>query len=322
MGLLWLKTCNNVRNANSGCENRDSSVRGVPAINITSAQRSRTAAAHNKSQFFNFDDLDLSSAKDKPYFTDRPRNSTTVNYKAKDWTKILPYKPSKVPSDALWMPILALKNETKNYHLPNDKVGFVYSAFLDTRFPEGPFVRVMAYAHKNVKEFFCTLHPGEADKWRRKRAVVKAEVEIQWPVMLHKPQPYLALFINCQLRTVEYTPASVTISLSKEAAEWALSKGHRRQLTITAANNVYVHGEGTPRNTPSLCMCSRILQAFGVPGKPQEMRCMDDWVRLVEFIELHSIMGASVFHFYGQCYSQKVMLGVTKERLHYILFSK
>lgn len=256
------------------------------------------------------------------YWTDKPRNQSTVNLSASRWGSILTrYHASSIPSDAVWMPIGGhLAHHMKN--LPHDvdflKIGFVYSAFLDTRVRGSENVLVLGYVHKYFRSgLHCHLRYKNMTNNNgsiETVTVVQAALRMQWPDMIDYPRAYYGYFIICHLpkpdgNVLQEYPVAVSITTTTEETG---------NLSIVG-NNIFVHWnkkltrtttqhDNTSENNldnsnnlhhempaPQVAFCVKALRSnYSNP------------VQLVDFIEFHAMLGVTHFHFYGHTYGKMV----------------
>jgi hypothetical protein len=212
------------------------------------------------------------------YWTDKPRNQSTVNINAVNWLDILPYRAKLTPSDAVWMPVLGAANASQ-------KFGYVYSSFLDSRTQLAePAVRVLGALLKDTSQVFCRFHYDGVDD--DSSMLYAASVEPQWTP---GKGPFLAVFIICPLRDLATMPASVSIHADQKTAP-----SHQE------TNNLFIHGQTNPaavKTQSTLGFCVRHL-----------WNTYKDVVQMIEFLEMHAVLGATVFHLYGHSYSKQVCL--------------
>jgi hypothetical protein len=196
-----------------------------------------------------------------------------------NWLDILQYRANLTPSDAVWMPVLNAANASQ-------KFGYVYSSFLDTRTLEEPAVIVLGALLEDTTQVFCRYHYDGMDN--DSSDLYAASVEPQWPQMTTESYPFLAVFIRCPLRDLATMPDSLSI--------------HSDQVTASSLqehNHLFIHGESNPaavKNHAKLGMCVRHM-----------WNAYKDVVQMVEFLEMHAVLGATVFHLYGHTYSKKVI---------------
>jgi hypothetical protein len=210
------------------------------------------------------------------------------------------------------------------------KIGFVYSAFLDTRITGYEMVRVFGYVRKNFgAALYCHLsfkampksHDTGFDTIRSETVrVVRATLGLQWPDMVNFPRTYLAYFIVCPLFMAkirddsspkEY-PVIVSISTSSNA-----TASHASKL----GNNLLIHWHrnhtersSTLYNTPEEGVVTEGQNFSSGTGITHQLAfCVKalrwvyrDIVQLVEFIELHAMFGVTRFDFYGHTYTRTV----------------
>jgi hypothetical protein len=177
----------------------------------------------------------------------------------------------------------------------SEKFGYIYSAFLDTRKQEEPVVRVLGeLPNMNTTRVFCRFHLRGRIGKASKNVLFATTVERQFPVEpgdreRDGSRPFMGVLIKCPLQYLNTLPTSVSI----------LSAPSGVASTDNEVNNLFIHGEYNPSDVKErrrvLGMC--VGHMWNV---------YNDVVRLVEFLEMHAILGATVFQLYGHSYSKQV----------------